>query len=61
MPKTEHIRVSVRAWYALKRVQAYAPDYQRDNVKTFATLVDAILYGDDELLVLARKKMRETN
>ena len=55
--QTEQIRTSTPLWYALKRVQAHAPKRLRPYVRTFATLLDAIARGDDELLLLLRQYM----
>lgn len=53
------IKISDRAWLAYKQTMVDFKDGKAPECKTFWELVDAIGMGDDELLALWRKKMRE--
>jgi len=58
------VKVSRRCWYALKRVQAYAPKRMApktyaSKTRSFRAVLDAIGDGDKELLLMWRKGMRE--
>ena len=58
MEKTT-IKVSDRAWLALKQVQVDYKDGKAPEAKSFGSLIDAIGLGNDELLELWREKMQD--
>lgn len=55
------IKISDRAWLALKQVQVEFRNGKAPECRTFWELLDAIGLGHDELLELWRKKMNESD
>lgn len=53
------IKISDRAWLALKQVQVEYKKGKSPECRTFWALLDAIGVGNDELLALFRRKMKE--
>jgi hypothetical protein len=51
------IRISDRAWLALKQVQVEYKNGKAPECRTFWELLEAIGLGDDDLLGLWREKM----
>lgn len=52
-------RLTELLWHSLKLTQAEAPKKLAPSVRSFGALLEAIGQGDDELLYLWRKCMKE--
>ena len=55
------IRISDEAWLALKQVMFGFKQGKAEECRGFAPLLDAIGWGNDELVALFRKKFTEVH